>query len=166
MYEVVQSFPKTPQSFTVAPSIVSPPVKPWGRDVEILVLGTVSCASVVFLFLTVIICYKAIKRYQCPTHLFTSKSRPPAHIKVPPTCPHRSAAHLPRSKSHPPVHINVLPTCPLKSPTHLPTSKSRHLSTSKFRPPSHIKVPPTCPHRSPAHLPTSKSFPSLLLLNI
>lgn len=90
MYEVVQSFPKTPQSFTgdggdvvektilkrtslnvfsfsffcpaVAPSIVSPPVKPWGRDVEILVLGTVSCASVVFLFLTVIICYKAIKR--------------------------------------------------------------------------------------------------------
>ncbi|KAL7871641.1 hypothetical protein SRHO_G00066240 [Serrasalmus rhombeus] len=46
---------------TVAPSTV-PPMKPWGREVEILVLGTVSCASVVFLLLTVIICYKAIKR--------------------------------------------------------------------------------------------------------
>ncbi|XP_060771749.1 proline-rich membrane anchor 1 [Neoarius graeffei] len=56
--------PPPPRLFspTVAPSSVSPPVKPWGREVEILVLGTVSCASVVFLFLTVIICYKAIKR--------------------------------------------------------------------------------------------------------
>ncbi|KAI5615154.1 proline-rich membrane anchor 1 [Silurus asotus] len=65
MNGVVQSaavFLKTPQSFTVAPSSVSPPVKSWGREVEILVLGTVSCASVIFFFLTVIICYKAIKR--------------------------------------------------------------------------------------------------------
>ncbi|KAB5540123.1 hypothetical protein PHYPO_G00097710 [Pangasianodon hypophthalmus] len=56
--------PPPPRLFspTVAPSSVSPPVKPWGREVEILVLGTVSCASVVFLFLTVIICYKTIKR--------------------------------------------------------------------------------------------------------
>ncbi|XP_062857512.1 proline-rich membrane anchor 1 [Trichomycterus rosablanca] len=46
---------------TVAPSAV-PPVDPWERKMEILVLGTVSCASVVFLFLTVFICYKAIKR--------------------------------------------------------------------------------------------------------
>ncbi|KAF7690601.1 hypothetical protein HF521_012405 [Silurus meridionalis] len=48
--------------FVIAPSSVSPPVKSWGREVEILVLGTVSCASVIFFFLTVIICYKAIKR--------------------------------------------------------------------------------------------------------
>ncbi|KAG9282973.1 proline-rich membrane anchor 1 [Astyanax mexicanus] len=46
---------------TVAPATV-PPMKPWGREVEILVLGTVICASVVFLLLTGIICYKAIKR--------------------------------------------------------------------------------------------------------
>ncbi|KAM6954029.1 proline-rich membrane anchor 1 [Aplochiton taeniatus] len=44
---------------TVAPSIV-PPMKPWWK--EILVLGTVSCASITFLLLTAIICYKAIKR--------------------------------------------------------------------------------------------------------
>ncbi|XDV42190.1 hypothetical protein PO909_010901 [Leuciscus waleckii] len=48
-------------SFLVAPSTVSP-IIPWRREMEILVLGTVSCASVVFLLLTVIICYKAIKR--------------------------------------------------------------------------------------------------------
>ncbi|XP_076873736.1 proline-rich membrane anchor 1 [Brachyhypopomus gauderio] len=46
---------------TVAPSTV-PPMKPWGREAEILVLGIVICASVVFLLLTGIICYKAIKR--------------------------------------------------------------------------------------------------------
>ncbi|XP_062324358.1 proline-rich membrane anchor 1 [Osmerus eperlanus] len=44
---------------TVAPSTV-PPVKPWWK--EIVVLGTVGCASFAFLLLTVIICYKAIKR--------------------------------------------------------------------------------------------------------
>ncbi|RXN26565.1 proline-rich membrane anchor 1 [Labeo rohita] len=48
-------------SFLVAPSTVSP-ITPWRREMEILVLGTVSCASVVFLLLTAIICYKAIKR--------------------------------------------------------------------------------------------------------
>ncbi|XP_059354658.1 proline-rich membrane anchor 1 [Carassius carassius] len=46
---------------TVAPSTVSP-ITPWRREMEILVLGTVSCASVVFLLLTAIICYKAIRR--------------------------------------------------------------------------------------------------------
>ncbi|XP_042602684.1 proline-rich membrane anchor 1-like isoform X2 [Cyprinus carpio] len=46
---------------TVAPSTVSP-ITPWRREMEILVLGTVSCASVIFLLLTAIICYKAIKR--------------------------------------------------------------------------------------------------------
>ncbi|XP_035379884.1 proline-rich membrane anchor 1 isoform X2 [Electrophorus electricus] len=46
---------------TVAPSTV-PPMKPWGREAELLVLGIVSCASVAFLLLTGIICYKAIKR--------------------------------------------------------------------------------------------------------
>ncbi|XP_026146828.1 proline-rich membrane anchor 1 isoform X3 [Carassius auratus] len=45
----------------VAPSTVSP-ITPWRKEMEILVLGTVSCASVVFLLLTAIICYKAIKR--------------------------------------------------------------------------------------------------------
>ncbi|TSR99382.1 Proline-rich membrane anchor 1 [Bagarius yarrelli] len=56
--------PPPPRLFppAVAPSSVSPPVKPWGGQVEILVLGTACCASLVFLFLTVIICYKAIKR--------------------------------------------------------------------------------------------------------
>uniref|UniRef100_A0AAZ3QBX9 Proline rich membrane anchor 1 n=1 Tax=Oncorhynchus tshawytscha TaxID=74940 RepID=A0AAZ3QBX9_ONCTS len=43
----------------VAPSTV-PPMKPWWK--EIVVLGTVGCASVAFLLLMVIICYKAIKR--------------------------------------------------------------------------------------------------------
>ncbi|XP_061075733.1 proline-rich membrane anchor 1-like isoform X3 [Conger conger] len=37
-----------------------PQMKPWWK--EIVVLGTVGCASVAFLLLTVIICYKAIKR--------------------------------------------------------------------------------------------------------
>ncbi|XP_059368762.1 proline-rich membrane anchor 1-like isoform X2 [Carassius carassius] len=46
---------------TVAPSTVSP-ITPWRKEMEILVLWTVSCASVVFLLLTAIICYKAIKR--------------------------------------------------------------------------------------------------------
>uniref|UniRef100_A0AAZ3SW57 Proline-rich membrane anchor 1 n=1 Tax=Oncorhynchus tshawytscha TaxID=74940 RepID=A0AAZ3SW57_ONCTS len=48
----------TPQT-SVAPSTV-PPMKPWWK--EIVVLGTVGCASVAFLLLMVIICYKAIKR--------------------------------------------------------------------------------------------------------
>lgn len=45
--------------FTVAPSTVMP-TKPWWK--EIVVLGTVGCASFAFLLLIVIICYKAIKR--------------------------------------------------------------------------------------------------------
>uniref|UniRef100_A0A4W4FIJ8 Uncharacterized protein n=1 Tax=Electrophorus electricus TaxID=8005 RepID=A0A4W4FIJ8_ELEEL len=58
-------FPFWPYFFSlsplVAPSTV-PPMKPWGREAELLVLGIVSCASVAFLLLTGIICYKAIKR--------------------------------------------------------------------------------------------------------
>ncbi|XP_030628717.1 proline-rich membrane anchor 1 [Chanos chanos] len=46
---------------SVSPTSV-PTQKPWMEDIEILVLGSVSCASVVFLVLLVIICYKAIKR--------------------------------------------------------------------------------------------------------
>uniref|UniRef100_A0A667WH83 Proline rich membrane anchor 1 n=1 Tax=Myripristis murdjan TaxID=586833 RepID=A0A667WH83_9TELE len=38
------------------------PASPWWMDMEIIVLGTVSCASVVFLLSAIIICYKAIKR--------------------------------------------------------------------------------------------------------
>ncbi|XP_048831690.1 proline-rich membrane anchor 1 isoform X2 [Brienomyrus brachyistius] len=44
---------------TVAESIV-PQMKPWWK--EIAVLGSLGCASGVFLLLTAIICYKAIKR--------------------------------------------------------------------------------------------------------
>ncbi|XP_035235336.1 proline-rich membrane anchor 1 [Anguilla anguilla] len=44
---------------TVAETNV-PQLKPWWK--EIVVLGTVGCASVAFLLLIVIICYKAIKR--------------------------------------------------------------------------------------------------------
>ncbi|XP_029688805.1 proline-rich membrane anchor 1 isoform X2 [Takifugu rubripes] len=46
-------------STTVAEPMV-PLVQPWWMD--FLVLGTVGCASVVFLLSAIIICYKAIKR--------------------------------------------------------------------------------------------------------
>ncbi|KAK0143335.1 Proline-rich membrane anchor 1 [Merluccius polli] len=36
--------------------------RPWWMEMEIIVLGTVGCASVVFLLSAIIICYKAIKR--------------------------------------------------------------------------------------------------------
>ncbi|XP_036406515.1 proline-rich membrane anchor 1-like isoform X1 [Megalops cyprinoides] len=44
---------------TVSESNV-PPMEPWWKDT--VVLGTVGCASVAFLLLTALICYKAIKR--------------------------------------------------------------------------------------------------------
>lgn len=44
------------------PPPVEPSIQPWW-DEMLLVLGTASCASVVFLLLTAIVCYKAIKRY-------------------------------------------------------------------------------------------------------
>lgn len=41
---------------------VVPLVRPWWSEMDIIVLGTVGCASVVFLLSAIIICYKAIKR--------------------------------------------------------------------------------------------------------
>ncbi|XP_056447292.1 proline-rich membrane anchor 1 [Gadus chalcogrammus] len=41
---------------------VAPLLRPWWMEMEIIVLGTVGCASVVFLLSAIIICYKAIKR--------------------------------------------------------------------------------------------------------
>ncbi|KAI1895416.1 hypothetical protein AGOR_G00106060 [Albula goreensis] len=55
--------PPPPPPRLLVPAVVQPNVtqmKPWWK--EIVVLGTVGCASVAFLLLTVIICYKAIKR--------------------------------------------------------------------------------------------------------
>uniref|UniRef100_A0A8C5FB54 Proline rich membrane anchor 1 n=1 Tax=Gadus morhua TaxID=8049 RepID=A0A8C5FB54_GADMO len=42
---------------------VAPLLRPWWMEMEIIVLGTVGCASVVFLLSAIIICYKAIKRW-------------------------------------------------------------------------------------------------------
>ncbi|XP_037343250.1 proline-rich membrane anchor 1 isoform X2 [Pungitius pungitius] len=46
---------------TVAATEV-PLLRPWWMEMDIVVLGTVGCASVVFLLSAIIICYKAIKR--------------------------------------------------------------------------------------------------------
>ncbi|XP_034530875.1 proline-rich membrane anchor 1 [Notolabrus celidotus] len=46
---------------TVAEPMV-PLLRPWWMEMDIVVLGTVGCASVVFLLSAIIICYKAIKR--------------------------------------------------------------------------------------------------------
>ncbi|KAM7375843.1 hypothetical protein PAMP_005610 [Pampus punctatissimus] len=46
---------------TVAEPMV-PLLRPWWMEMDIIVLGTVGCASVVFLLSAIIICYKAIKR--------------------------------------------------------------------------------------------------------
>uniref|UniRef100_A0A3Q3WT22 Uncharacterized protein n=1 Tax=Mola mola TaxID=94237 RepID=A0A3Q3WT22_MOLML len=40
----------------------APSLRPWWTEMDIIVLGTVSCASVVFLLSAIIICYKAIKK--------------------------------------------------------------------------------------------------------
>ncbi|XP_061824898.1 proline-rich membrane anchor 1 isoform X2 [Nerophis lumbriciformis] len=39
-----------------------PLVRPWWTDMDFIVLGTVGCASALFLLSAIIICYKAIKR--------------------------------------------------------------------------------------------------------
>lgn len=39
-----------------------PLLTPWWMEVDLIVLGTVGCVSVVFLLSAIIICYKAIKR--------------------------------------------------------------------------------------------------------
>uniref|UniRef100_A0A8C6SYB1 Si:dkey-85n7.6 n=1 Tax=Neogobius melanostomus TaxID=47308 RepID=A0A8C6SYB1_9GOBI len=41
---------------------VVPLGRPWWSEMDFIVLGTVGCASVVFLLSAIIICYKAIKR--------------------------------------------------------------------------------------------------------
>ncbi|KAF6732926.1 Proline-rich membrane anchor 1 [Oryzias melastigma] len=46
---------------TVAEPMV-PLLTPWWMEVDLIVLGTVGCVSVVFLLSAIIICYKAIKR--------------------------------------------------------------------------------------------------------
>lgn len=55
--------PPAPSSlpFEVAEPMV-PLLRPWWMEMDIIVLGTVGCASVVFLLSAIIICYKAIKR--------------------------------------------------------------------------------------------------------
>ncbi|KAI4803628.1 hypothetical protein KUCAC02_025291 [Chaenocephalus aceratus] len=44
------------------PETMEPSLRPWWMEMDIVVLGTVGCASVVFLLSAIIICYKAIKR--------------------------------------------------------------------------------------------------------
>ncbi|KAK7904746.1 hypothetical protein WMY93_017353 [Mugilogobius chulae] len=39
-----------------------PLVRPWWSEMDFIVLGTVGCASLLFLLSAIIICYKAIKR--------------------------------------------------------------------------------------------------------
>ncbi|XP_067334807.1 proline-rich membrane anchor 1 isoform X2 [Channa argus] len=39
-----------------------PLYRPWWMEMDIIVLGTVGCASLIFLLSAIIICYKAIKR--------------------------------------------------------------------------------------------------------
>lgn len=41
-----------------------PLLPPWWMEMDFIVLGTVGCASVVFLLSAIIICYKAIKRLE------------------------------------------------------------------------------------------------------
>lgn len=50
-----------------------PLVQPWWMD--FIVLGTVGCASVVFLLSAIIICYKAIKRWEVFSFSFISSLR-------------------------------------------------------------------------------------------
>ncbi|XP_037550649.1 LOW QUALITY PROTEIN: proline-rich membrane anchor 1 [Nematolebias whitei] len=47
---------------TTATEPMVPLLRPWWMEMDIIVLGTVGCASVVFLLSAIIICYKAIKR--------------------------------------------------------------------------------------------------------
>ncbi|XP_019940331.1 proline-rich membrane anchor 1 [Paralichthys olivaceus] len=47
---------------TSVPEPMVPLLRPWWMEMDIVVLGTVGCASVVFLLSAIIICYKAIKR--------------------------------------------------------------------------------------------------------
>lgn len=55
--------PTSPPVLAVAEPMV-PLVRPWWMEMDFIVLGTVGCASVVFLLSAIIICYKAIKRWE------------------------------------------------------------------------------------------------------
>ncbi|XP_036449287.1 proline-rich membrane anchor 1-like [Colossoma macropomum] len=55
--------PPPPPPRLLIPTVAEPPVpllRPWWKD--FIVVGTVGCSSAFFLLLTLIICYKAIKR--------------------------------------------------------------------------------------------------------
>ncbi|XP_033844095.1 proline-rich membrane anchor 1 [Periophthalmus magnuspinnatus] len=57
--------PPPPPPRLLAPPVVEPMVplvRPWWSEMDFIVLGTVGCASLLFLLSAVIICYKAIKR--------------------------------------------------------------------------------------------------------
>lgn len=57
--------PPPPPPRLLATPVVEPMVplvRPWWSEMDFIVLGTVGCASVVFLLSAIIICYKAIKR--------------------------------------------------------------------------------------------------------
>lgn len=57
--------PPPPPPRLLAPPVVEPMVplvRPWWSEMDFIVLGTVGCASLVFLLSAIIICYKAIKR--------------------------------------------------------------------------------------------------------
>ncbi|XP_055015443.1 proline-rich membrane anchor 1 [Boleophthalmus pectinirostris] len=57
--------PPPPPPRLLAPPVVEPMVplvRPWWLEMDFIVLGTVGCASLLFLLSAVIICYKAIKR--------------------------------------------------------------------------------------------------------
>ncbi|XP_072313797.1 proline-rich membrane anchor 1 [Eucyclogobius newberryi] len=57
--------PPPPPPRLLAPPVVEPMVplvRPWWSEMDFIVLGTVGCASLLFLLSAIIICYKAIKR--------------------------------------------------------------------------------------------------------
>uniref|UniRef100_A0A3Q3JB95 Proline rich membrane anchor 1 n=1 Tax=Monopterus albus TaxID=43700 RepID=A0A3Q3JB95_MONAL len=54
--------PPPPPPPRLLPQPMVPLLRPWWMEMDIIVLATVGCASVVFLLSAIIICYKAIKR--------------------------------------------------------------------------------------------------------
>uniref|UniRef100_A0A3P9HGS8 Si:dkey-85n7.6 n=1 Tax=Oryzias latipes TaxID=8090 RepID=A0A3P9HGS8_ORYLA len=52
--------PPPPRLLGTTPMV--PLLTPWWMEVDLIVLGTVGCVSVVFLLSAIIICYKAIKK--------------------------------------------------------------------------------------------------------
>uniref|UniRef100_A0AAQ4QTN0 Proline rich membrane anchor 1 n=1 Tax=Gasterosteus aculeatus aculeatus TaxID=481459 RepID=A0AAQ4QTN0_GASAC len=55
--------PPPPRLLDVTVAVTEVPLlRPWWMEMDVVVLGTVGCASAVFLLSAIIICYKAIKR--------------------------------------------------------------------------------------------------------